>query len=326
MAEDALPLAAVIEAPIEPELRRLFEGVVENARRARSDRTRELYAYEWGRYCDWCTANAQQSLPSSAATVAMYLQHLVERGYKPSSIDLALSTICARHRGGQFPNPRNEELVRLQRAWLRRKAGVAPREVRPLVVEELRATLDWLSEEDLGQLRDRALLLVGFAGALRESEIVALDVGDVEIGKQRMLLTIRRAKTDQLGQGAMIGVTASAEARYCPLHALGLWLKRAGIESGPVFRGVDRWEHVSRDRLTVRQIDRIVQRSMRRAGLDADDYAGHSLRAGLATSAADAGHSLDAIMRQTRHKSVEVARRYIRRADAFRENVLDGLI
>lgn len=304
----------------------LLEGVADKVRAARSTRTQQLYAREWGSFTAWCTLHGFAALPAAPTSVAMYLELLDRLGRKPATIDLALSAICARHRAAVLPNPRDAEIVRLTRAGVRRTRGVKPKKVHPLVVDELREVIAMLPDDSLAAVRDKALLLVGFAAALRESELVALNVADIEISKTNMVLSIGRSKTDQEGLGALLGIRAADDPALCAIGALSRWLALGEVRDGPIWRGVDRWENVSDHRLSVRSIDLIVKRSIALVGLDRRDYAGHSLRAGLATSAADAGKSLDAIMRQTRHKSVEVARGYIRRADLFKENVLDGLI
>jgi integrase len=305
---------------------RLLEGVLVNVRAAHSDRTRDLYRREWGAFEAWCKHLDLASLPAEGETVAKYLAHLeIDLGRRPATIDLALATICARHRAAGLPNPRNSEIVRQNREGMQNRLGVKPKRVAPLVIEELRDVVAKLDLERVIGIRDRALLLVAFAAALRESELVALDVPDVEIGVDRMVVQIHRSKTDQKAAGAIVGIRAAEDPAICPLRALARWIEVAELRSGPLWRAVDRWENVSDQRLGVRAIDTIVKRSVEAADLDARLYAGHSMRAGLITSASDIGKSLDAIMRQSRHKSVDVVRTYIRRASAFQENVLEGL-
>jgi integrase len=168
--------------------------------------------------------------------------------------------------------------------------------------------------------RDRALLLLGFAGAFRRSELVALDIDDVQITREGMIVTIRRSKTDQEGAGQKVGIPRGRHPGTCPVKALAAWLGLAGIEAGAIFRPITRHGLIQPGRLTDRSVARIVQRTAEAAGLDPSQFAGHSLRAGLATSAAMAGAEERDIMRQTRHKSVVVARRYIRDGSLFRNN------
>ncbi len=161
---------------------------------------------------------------------------------------------------------------------------------------------------------------MGFAAALRRSELVGLDVGDVAFTREGLVISLRRSKTDQEGQGRKIGIPAGMHPATCPVKALRAWLGAAGLEDGPVFRPLTRGGAVRTGRLSDKAVARIVKRTAQAAGLDPNEYAGHSLRAGLATSAAAAGVSERAIMQQTGHKSIAVARRYIREGSLFREN------
>jgi integrase len=170
------------------------------------------------------------------------------------------------------------------------------------------------------ELRDRALLLLGFAGAFRRSELVSLDVEDLEFSRAGLVVRLRRSKTDQEGQGRRIGVPRGQRAETCPLMALQAFLKAASIESGPLFRGVNRHGQLLQGRLSDRAVALVVKRRVEAVGLDPERFAGHSLRAGLATSAAAAGASERAIAKQTGHKSMAVLRRYIRDGDLFRDN------
>jgi integrase len=181
-----------------------------------------------------------------------------------------------------------------------------------------------LPESLLGE-RDRALLLVCFAGAFRRSELVSLDVADVSFTRDGLVIRLRRSKTDQEGEGRTIGIPYGSRPMTCPVRALKEWLDFSGITAGPLFRPVNRHGQVLATRLSDRGVARVVQRAAAAAGLDPTDVAGHSLRAGLATSAAAAGVSERAIMAQTGHKSLPMVRRYIRDGSLFIENAAAGV-
>ena len=169
-------------------------------------------------------------------------------------------------------------------------------------------------------VRDRALLLVGFAGAFRRSELVALDVDDMADTTDGLVVTIRRSKTDQEGAGEQIGIPYGSDPATCPVRSYRAWLDASGVTSGPVFRAVTRHGRMSDRRLGDAAVADVVKRCARVAGLDPCQFAGHSLRAGLITSAAEAGVAERDIMRQSRHKSVPVMRRYIRGATVWQAN------
>jgi integrase len=175
-------------------------------------------------------------------------------------------------------------------------------------------------QESLIGARDRALLLVGFAGAFRRSELVALDVRDVAFTTEGLMITLRRSKTDQEGQGRSVGLPYGSRLETCPVRSLRAWLALSEITSGPLFRPINRHGTMAEGRLSDRAVALVVKRTAKAAGLDPAKYAGHSLRAGLATSAAAAGVSERAIMNQTGHKSAATVRKYIREGSLFREN------
>jgi len=185
--------------------------------------------------------------------------------------------------------------------------------------------LETLTAGRLVDQRDRAILLVGFAGAFRRSELVSLDVEDLDYRPEGIVVRIRRSKTDQYGQGLLRGIPAGKRASTCPVTAMTEWLQASGIESGPVFRPLTKAGSVRTRRLTDRSIALIIKRAAEGAGMDASRFAGHSLRSGLATEAAAQGANERSIMRQGGWKSATMARRYIRDGSLFRDNAADSV-
>jgi site-specific recombinase XerC len=223
-----------------------------------------------------------------------------------------------------------------------RSKGVRPRrQAAPAVPGVLRLMVASRPAPDtpLGA-RDRAMLLLGFGAALRRSELVALTLGGVETVPGRGLkLLVRRSKTDQQGQGQDIAVWANPqEPSFCPLAALEAWLvhrrtapdldwtaSAASRAERPLFCAVAKTGRIAGVGLSDKAVVRLVKQAAQDAGLDPDRYSGHSLRAGLATTAGDQGAGLAELMRQTRHKSTEVALGYLRPADLWRNNVTEGV-
>jgi integrase len=169
-------------------------------------------------------------------------------------------------------------------------------------------------------VRDRALLLIGFCGAFRRSELVSLDHSDVQVTRDGLVITLRRSKTDQTGEGRKIGVPFGSHPESCPVRAFQDWLDASAIISGPLFRPITRHGRLGPDRLTPKAVAGIVKRSAKRIGLDVATVAGHSLRSGLCTSAADAGASERSIMNQSGHRSLMTVRRYIKDGSLFKKN------
>jgi integrase len=240
-------------------------------------------------------------IPASPQLAAEFLAAHT-RSHAPSTLSRYLAAISKLHRVRSLPDPTSSELVKATMRGIRRsgllhcEGGTA----KPLIRDELFVVLGTMGSS-LVDCRDRALLLVGFAGALRRSELVGLDVSDLEIAPQGLVVTLRRSKTDQLNEGHSIGLPYGRV--HCPGYAVAQWLERSAIVSGPLFRSIDKHGSISKKRMSGEAVSRILKRRLAAAGLSPTGYSGHSLRAGFVTSAAMAGEPLWRIRSQTRHKS-----------------------
>ncbi len=293
------------------------------AHQAKAPNTWRAYRSDWRDFAAWCSDHGLPSLPAEPQTVALYLSALAPT-HKTSTLRRRLSAVAQAHKAAGHPSPTKAPEVALPWQGIRRTHGTAELGKAPILTADLRALVAALPDSPLGA-RDRALLLVGFAGAFRRSELVALDVADVEFTRLGLVVTIRRSKTDQEGQGRQLGIPHGADPATCPVRALRAWLDTAAIVEGPIFRPLTRHGAILPGRLSDKAVALVVKRAALAAGLDPRRYAGHSLRSGLATSAAAAGASERAIMNQTGHKSLTVARRYIRAGSLFRENAAAAL-
>jgi site-specific recombinase XerD len=285
---------------------------------ARSANTHRAYRADWQHFSDWCAENGVSALPAAPGTLVAYLTGHA-RTLKASTLQRRLVAIAHAHKAATLDSPTTDAGVRSVWRGIRRTVGTAQVGKAALLTDDIKLLVAALPDTSSG-VRDRALLLLGFAGAFRRSELIALDVLDVQIGREGATVTVRRSKTDQEGTGTKIGIPMGRYADSCPVRALSAWLAALGDDAGPLFRAVDKTGRVRASRLSGIDVARIVKRTALAAGLDPTTYAGHSLRAGLATSAAVAGVEERAIMQQTRHKSVTVARRYIRDGSLFRGN------
>jgi integrase len=267
-------------------------------------------------------------LPATPETLAEYLAHLAE-SCRVSTLERRLTAIARAHEACGLASPAAHPGVRATLRGIRRtlaeqapvraaKSGKAP-----LSVEQLRAIVAATPDTLAGQ-RDRALLLLGFAAALRRSELVALDLADLEHVPEGLIITLRRSKTDQEGAGRRIGVPYGGSSQTCPVAAARDWITSANLDRGPLFRRVDRHGNVG-GRLSDRSVALIVKAGATRVGIDPARVAGHSLRAGLATAAARAGKSERSIALQTGHSSLRVLRGYIREGTLFRDNAAAGI-
>jgi integrase len=289
------------------------------AGRSKSAATIKAYAAGWRDFLTFCEQRRASALPASDESVAGYLADLADRGARAATISRRLVVISQAHKAADLPSPTTSSLVSRTHAGIRRSIGTAQTAKAPALVDDLKRMLDQLPGTRVG-LRDRALLLVGFAGAFRRSELVALDVADLEFSRAGLIVTLRKSKTDQEARSRRLGIPYGSSEHSCPVRSLQAWLESARISGGPVFRGLDRFQRVQPGRLSDRSVALIVKRRAKAVGLDPARYAGHSLRAGLATSAAAAGASERMIMSQTGHRSADMVRRYIREGSLFQSN------
>jgi integrase len=321
-----LDLPAASDAPPVPSFARFDERVAEYAARSKSAATIKAYASGWRDFLSFCEPRNLQPLPASDETVSVYLAALADRGAKAATIARRLVVISQAHKAADLPSPTSSSLVRRVHAGVRRTLGTAQTAKAPALVSELKQMLEALPATRVG-LRDRAVLLLGFAGAFRRSELVSLDVADLEFASAGLIVTLRKSKTDQEGKSRRLGIPFGSSEATCPVRSLQAWLASARISDGAVFRSLDTFQRVQPRRLSDKSVARIVKRRAAAVGLDPTRYAGHSLRAGLATSAAAAGASERVIMAQTGHRSADMVRRYIRDGNLWRENaaVIAGL-
>lgn len=302
------------------ELTRLAGEAREFLAAASAESTRRAYESDWAHFQEWCRQHALVAMPAAPETVALYITALAS-SHKPATIRRRLTVINRAHQaaGHSSPASMQQALVRETFKGIRRKLGVAQRGKQPLYTEQLRAIVR-ATPDSLQGMRDRALLLMGFAGGFRRSELAALTFDDVAVEKDGVVVTIRRSKTDQEAEGRRVALPYGSNPETCPVRAYQEWADSVGAQSGPVFREVDRHGNVRENALHRDSIGLIVKRAVARIGLDTSEYAGHSLRAGLATQAYINGANELAIMRQTGHRSLATVRRYIREGSLFREN------
>jgi integrase len=313
---------ATAGAAVPEDLRLLSEAAHDLVRASRAAATVRAYRSDWRDFGEWCSVQGLEPLPARPRTVALYLAALARSGAEAVTIQRRLSAISQAHQAaGQQPSPTSDLLVRQVMRGIRRTLGTAPGHRKaPLTAAELRRLVEATPDGTPAGLRDRALLLVGHLGAFRRSELVALDVEDVAETPDGLRLRVRRSKTDQEGAGTEKGIPRRPDPATCPVLALRRWLDIAEITAGPIFRAVNRHGQVRPGRLSDRAVALVVKRACGRAGLDPDRYAGHSLRSGFATAAAEGGAPERAIMRQGGWSSEAMVRRYIRPASLFREN------
>jgi len=279
----------------------------------------------------WCRRYGFRSMPAAPETVAAFIVSEAEEGRAASTLGRRMAAIRYGHKLAKAPDPTDDEGVHAAMKGARRKLKVAPRQ-KAAATADILAALLMRTPDTLTGKRDRALLGLGFAGAFRRSELVALDVADLIEDPAGLRVRIRKGKTDQEGRGAEIAIPAGRFIR--PVALVREWLDAAGIVEGPVFRPVSRSGNVrSPDpgtgevpRLTTQAVADIMKRYCAAAGLDASTFGAHSLRAGYITTAAERGADLTRIMDQSRHRDPRTVVGYIRRANAFKDHSGSGFL
>ncbi|MCF4121996.1 tyrosine-type recombinase/integrase [Antribacter sp. KLBMP9083] len=267
--------------------------------------TLAVYASAWRIFARWCAGRGMQALPADSATVCAYLTDRAHQGKSYATLDLACAAIRYEHLRTALPNPIADATVGRVRRGLRRIIGVAPRrQSRPLLGEDICCIVEVIDAGTTTGVRDRALILLGFASALRRPELAALTLADLAFEPGGILVTVRRSKTDPDGRGQVIAAAAGAGRATDPVEAVRAWLQVRGTRPGALFTRVAADGTAGPEALSGRTICRVVHDRARDAGVPADRVSTHSLRAGHATTAAMAGVPLDRIAAQTRHRDL----------------------
>jgi site-specific recombinase XerD len=288
------------------------------AANSRAEATKKAYRADmaaWNAFCH--QAGISPQLPATVASVAEYVASMGGQ-VAVATIRRRLVTLSQAHKAAGLENPVASEIVRSVLKGLIREYGTAQRKAAPIRAANIRAFVAQNSGADLATLRDRALLLLGFFGALRRSELVALNVSDVAFTSEGMTITLRRSKTDQEGRGRTVGICHQARPDACPVRALGAWIQAAGIQEGPIFRKVARSGKVAEDALTGAGVAYILKAHAAALGLDESAISGHSLRRGFVTEAYAADIPTPEIQAVTGHRSLQVLSGYYAEANVFR--------
>jgi len=295
--------------PVSPTLAELQQRLAALTAPGVADNTLRAYDSDWKQFETWCTTVHLCPLPAAPETVALYLASMLDR-LKVSTMQRRLWAVGRRHREAALDNPvtspRIQELLRLAR-----KRRPPRRQVRPLTVDRLHTIIQALGDS-LTDSRDGALLMTLWTAAMRRSEAVGLHVHDLAWDPPGAVLWLAHSKTDQEGQGRFIPIPAGPDPAFCPVTALRVWLRRARISHGPVFRAVDRWGAISSSALSDRAVALIVKARCAAVGLDPAEFSGHSCRSGFCTTTKQLGIDARAAMAVTGHTSEAMFNLYVR--------------
>jgi integrase len=307
------------------ELVELVEYAQALADESQAPSTRRSYLTAFTAFSVWCRETGLSPLPAEPATLGVYLGVLERRGRLVATIERTLAAIADAHRRHNLDAPHPSPITIKIMKGLRRRLSIAPRTQKDALSDADLIAMMRLLGDDLAGRRDRVLLTWGFTGAFRRAELVAVRVEDLRRSPAGIVVTVRKSKTDQEGHGEVKIITPASVADVCPLRAYDAWLALSGITRGPLFRGLLNGKLKPRA-LCAASVADIVKSAGQRAGLDPARIAAHSLRAGFVTTAHAKGCSMDAIMKQTNHKSERTARGYVRHQEAFTKNAAVGLL
>ena len=285
--------------------------------------TKRAYYSDWRAFCSWCLEREIESLPATASTVAEYLTFCAGR-YRSSTIDRKRAAISVAHKAAGMDSPCRSSVVQSVCKGIKRTHGSASEGKRPVRLADIKR-LATGSTSSLRARRDYSLLLICYAGAMRRSEVVGINLEDIRFVPEGLLLSIRRSKTDQEGQGFTKAIPFGAHEDTCPVRCIQNWITAANILSGPLFRPISTSGKVLTRRMSDRMVAMIVKSHATAMGLDPRTVSGHSLRAGLVTDAFASNVPESIIMAHTGHKSLHVLSGYRREANLFKQNAVSQI-
>ena len=310
------------------DLKTLQEETLLNLKNSKANNTIRAYKSDFKDFVLFCVQNGFKSLPSEPKIVSLYLTQLSTKDIKISTIKRRLVSIGVIHKlKGHYLDTKHPSIIE-NLMGIKRRKGVNQKGKKPLLINNLKKIINVIDEqqkEKIKKFRDRSIILIGFSGGFRRSEIVGLDYDDLEFVKEGLKINIKRSKTDQFGEGTIKGLPFFDNSEYCPVVSIQNWIEISKISSGPLFRRFSKGSNLTEKRLTDQTVALLIKNYLNLAGIDSRNYSGHSLRSGFATTAAEAGVEERSIMAMTGHKSSEMVRRYIKDANLFKNNALNKI-
>ena len=266
-------------------------------------------------------------MPTEPKIVSLYMTHL-SKTYKLSTLRRRIVSIGMVHRiKGHYLDTKNpiiiENLMGIKRLNGSRQIGK-----KPILINALKQIINVIDQQninDLKKLRDKTLILLGFSGGFRRSELISIDYEDLDFVTEGVKIYIKKSKTDQYGDGMTKGIPYFTNEKYCPVVNLNKWLKLSKVSSGPIFRRFKKGLSLINNRLTDQSVALLIKKYLNLAGIENSNYSGHSLRSGFATAAADSGAEERSIMEMTGHKTTQMVRRYIKDSNIFKNNALNKI-
>ena len=309
------------------DIKRLHEDTLNNLKLSKANNTLRAYKSDFKDFTTFCAKHGFNSMPSEPKVVSLYLTHL-SKNSKISTLRRRLVSIGVVHKlKGHYLDTKHPVIIE-NLLGIKRKKGSIQIGKKPILINHLKQIINVIDDqkiEKIKKLRNKALILVGFSGGFRRTELVSIDCEDLDFVKEGVKITLRRSKTDQFGEGQIKGLPYFTNEKYCPVTSLKNWIYLSKIKTGPIFRRFAKGSILTGHRLTDQSVVLIIKECLKLAGIENQNYSGHSLRSGFATVAADSGADEKSIMAMTGHKTTQMVRRYIRDANIFKNNALNKI-
>ncbi len=310
------------------DLKALHDETLNNLKSSKANNTIRAYKSDFKDFGAFCTKHGFNSLPTNPKIVALYLTYLSGKDAKISTLRRRLVSISMMHKyKGHYLDTKHPVIIE-NLMGIKRTKGSMQKGKKPILINHLQSIIKVINEDKIAEirkLRDKTIILVGFGGGFRRTELISIDYEDLEFVPEGLKITIRRSKTDQFGEGMTKGIPYFSNKNFCPASHLKKWIELAKITGGPIFKRFTKGGTLTPNRLTDQTVVLIIKKYLGLAGIDSKNYSGHSLRSGFATVSAESGADERSIMTMTGHKTTQMVRRYIRDANLFKNNALNKI-
>ena len=309
------------------DIKALHEETLNNLKTSKANNTLRAYRSDFKDFSSFCVKHGFKSMPSDPKIVSLYLTHL-SKSSKISTLRRRLVSIGVVHKlKGHYLDTKHPVIIE-NLMGIKRLKGSKQTCKKPILISHLKKIINVINEQDIEEivkLRNKTLILIGFGGGFRRTELISIDHDDVEFVNEGVKIILKRSKTDQYGEGMIKGLPFFSKETYCPVINLKNWLKISKIKTGPIFRRFVKGSILTEHRLTDQSVVLIIKDCLKLAGIENNNFSGHSLRSGFATVAAESGADERSIMAMTGHKTTQMVRRYIREANIFKNNALNKI-
>ena len=309
------------------DLKSLHEETLNNLKNSKANNTLRAYKSDFRDFGAFCAKHGLDSLPTEPKIVSLYLTYL-SKNSKMSTLKRRLVSISMVHRlKGHYLDTKHPIIIE-NLMGIKRVKGSIQKGKKPILINHLKSIINVIDQQEINEikkLRDKTIVLVGFGGGFRRTELISIDHEDLEFVPEGVKITVKRSKTDQFGEGMVKGLPYFSNELYCPVINLRKWLELSKIKSGPIFRRFAKGSVLTNNRLTDQSVVLFIKNYLNLAGIENKNYSGHSLRSGFATVAAESGADERSIMAMTGHKTTQMVRRYIREANIFKNNALNKI-